>query len=297
MQTQSGDKDSQRAIDTNSFHTNVPKFKDLIAASAHHVNRLKSIEKISTGSKNLDNLLCSGIETKAVTEFYGASSSGKSQICHTLCTIVPQDKSQGGISGKSIYIDTEGKFRPERIVSIAQARGFNTIYTLSNIIHVRVKTSHHQESIIEKVRSLVDKEKSTIRLLIVDSIISNYRAEFSGARTLSERQQRLYQFMYKLSSMARTYAIAVVVTNQVNYSDHPYTPKPTGGNIIAHASNYRISLRRLRSQHNNDDDDDKDDDGNQIVATIVQSPYHLENKACFMLSEKGIEDINKDTLT
>jgi DNA repair protein RadA len=246
------------------------------------------MQRISTGSKSLDNLLCGGIETKAVTEFYGEHSSGKTQISHTLCTIVPQNKSQGGISGKSIYIDTEGKFRPERIVSIAQARGFNTIYTLSNIIHVRLRTSHPQESIIEKVRSLVDKNKSTTRLLIVDSVISNYRAEFSGVRTLSERQQRLYQFMRKLSGIAQTYGIAVVVTNHVNYSDHPYAPKPAGGNIMAHTSNYRISIRRLRSHHNNDDD--KDDDSNQIVATIVQSPYHLENKTCFIISEKGMED-------
>jgi len=52
----------------------------------------------------------------------------------------------------------------------------------------------------------------------VDSIINNYRAEFSDARTLSERQQRLYRFARMLSNIAQTYRIAVVVTNQVNYS-------------------------------------------------------------------------------
>ena len=185
-----------------------------------------------------------------MTEFYGAYATGKTQLCHTLCTIVPQDKSQGGLCGKSIYIDTECKFRPERIVSIAQARGFNTSYTLSGILCVKAMTSHHQELILEKIVPLLEKDKK-IRLLVVDSIINNYRAEFSDARTLSERQQRLYQFMCRLSSIAQTYGIAVVVTNQVNYSSHPDAAKPTGGNIIAHSSTYRISLRRLHPDHNN----------------------------------------------
>jgi RecA/RadA recombinase len=71
-------------------------------------NGPKTMQRISTGSKSLDNLLCGGIETKTVTEFYGEYNSGKTQICHTLCTMAPRDKSQGGISGKSLYVDTEG---------------------------------------------------------------------------------------------------------------------------------------------------------------------------------------------
>ena len=57
----------------------------------------------------------------------------------------------------------------------------------------------------------------------MDSIINNYRAEFSDARTLSERQQRLYRFTRMLSNIAQTYRIAVVVTNQVNYSSQQDT--------------------------------------------------------------------------
>ena len=146
-------------------------------------------------------------------------------------------------------------------------------------------TSHHQELILEKIVPLLENDKK-IRLLVVDSIIVNYRAEFSDIRTLSERQQRLYQFMCRLSSIAQTYGIAVVVTNQVNYSSHSHTTKPTGGNIIAHSSTYRISLRRLHPDHN-------DNSSVKIVAKIAASLYHPENQARFMLSEKGTEDIQK----
>ena len=82
---------------------------EFVTGRTHYFNRHNSIERISTGSRNIDEILCGGIETKAVTEFYGAPSSGKTQLCHTICAIVPQDKSIGGVCGKSIYIDTEGQ--------------------------------------------------------------------------------------------------------------------------------------------------------------------------------------------
>lgn len=68
--------------------------RHFITARTHYFNRLDSIERLSTGSRNIDDLLCGGVETKAATEFYGASGSGKTQLCHTMCAIVPQDKSE-----------------------------------------------------------------------------------------------------------------------------------------------------------------------------------------------------------
>jgi DNA repair protein RadA len=96
------------------------------------------IKRISTGSKSLDDILGGGIETKALTEFYGETGSGKTQLCHTLCIMATQHKCEDGIPGKAIYVDTEGKFRPERIASIATSRGFNTDEVLSNILYERV---------------------------------------------------------------------------------------------------------------------------------------------------------------
>ncbi|KAF9515570.1 hypothetical protein BS47DRAFT_767828 [Hydnum rufescens UP504] len=49
-------------------------------------NRRTELVKISTGSKNLDNLLGGGVETGSITELFGEFRTGKSQICHTLST-------------------------------------------------------------------------------------------------------------------------------------------------------------------------------------------------------------------
>ena len=84
---------------------------DFISASDLLTKR-KNISRLSTGSANLDELLAGGIETWAMTEFYGEFGSGKTQICHTLCAMVQLPTDQGGLDGGAIYIDTEGTFRP-----------------------------------------------------------------------------------------------------------------------------------------------------------------------------------------
>jgi Rad51 len=62
----------------------------------------------------------------------------------------------------------------------------------------------------------------------VDTVISNYRAEYSKA----EKQKKLYKFMCTLATIAQTYNIAVVVTNQVNFSGHSGAANPSGGSVI-----------------------------------------------------------------
>ncbi len=70
------------------------------------LEKRKSMLRCSTGSKALDELLLGGIETQAVTEFYGEFGSGKSQICHTLCAMARQPIESGGLDSGVIYIDT-----------------------------------------------------------------------------------------------------------------------------------------------------------------------------------------------
>ena len=40
---------------------------------------------VSTGSKSLDSLLGGGIHSGLVTDFFGKSGTGKSQLCFSLC--------------------------------------------------------------------------------------------------------------------------------------------------------------------------------------------------------------------
>ncbi|PWN23414.1 Rad51-domain-containing protein [Microstroma glucosiphilum] len=52
-------------------------------ATEYHARRTELIS-ITTGSKNLDNVLGGGMETGSITELFGEYRTGKSQLCHTL---------------------------------------------------------------------------------------------------------------------------------------------------------------------------------------------------------------------
>lgn len=238
----------------------------------------KRRDRISTGSKSFDDLLGGGVETRAVTEVYGEFGTGKTQLCHTLCILVQQDKDAGGLGGKAVYIDTENTFRPERVASIAQARGLDSKIALENIIVAKAYNSAHQELIIEETGPVI--EDNDVKVVIVDSAVAHYRAEFLGRATLSERQQRLNKFMHILVRMAETYGVAVVVTNQIQSSPDAIfgdSVRPTGGNVVAHTSTYRIYLKKS---------------GKNRIARMVDSPYHAEREVLFALTEKGISDVS-----
>ena len=249
--------------------------KSFVTATKLYEKR-KQEERISTGSKNLDDLFVGGIETGSLTEIYGEYGTGKTQLCHTLSILVQQSKSKGGLNGKAIYVDSENTFRPERIVSIASARDLDPYESLENIIVAKAYNSAHQELILEETGPIIDS--NNVKLLIVDSAVAHYRAEFLGRATLSERQQKLNKFMHILVRIAETYSVAVLATNQIQSSPDAIfgdAYRPTGGHVVAHTSTYRVFLKRS---------------GKNRIARMVDSPYHPEREVLFTLSELGVAD-------
>lgn len=238
----------------------------------------KSEYRISTGSKNLDELLDGGIETRAITELYGEYGTGKTQVCHTLCVTVQQSKAEDNIS-RALYIDTENTFRPERIASIASARKIDPSVALENVIVAKAYNSSHQEVIIQESPNVINLHN--IKIMIVDSIVSHYRAEYLGRSVLSERQQRINRLLHILLRIAETCKIAVVITNQIQSSPDAIFGDPnkaTGGNVMAHTSTYRLYLKKA---------------GKNRIARMVDSPYHSEREILFALNEQGIGDPQK----
>jgi DNA repair protein RadA len=232
-------------------------------------------ERISTSSKNLDDLLSGGLETGEITQFYGESNTGKTHLCHLLCVVLPPPY-------QAIYIDTGGTFREERIKSIAKARGLDGPKILSNITVKQPTDSEQQESFIEDARSLV-KSNSKIKLLIIDSMMFHYNAEYSGRSGLPERAQRLNIILNMLYKLARKYNIVVVFTNQstsnLHRSESKY-PKPFGGDIISSISSYIAMLKcinRLTSD---------------IVVRLFKSPVRGYETCYLKIVESGFLDEN-----
>ena len=238
--------------------------KEFVTADSA-LEKRKAMLRCSTGSRALNELLLGGIETQAVTEFYGEFGSGKSQICHTLCAIATQPVEAGGLDGGVIYIDTEGTFRPERLNQIARARALEPSHVLKNVAICKIYNSSHLELIVKDIGKYINDFKA--KLVIIDSIISLHRAEFPGRGTLADRQQRLNSILHKLIRLSEIFNIAIVITNQVQSSPDTFFGDPTkaaGGNVLGHASTYRIYLKNS---------------GENRVARMIESPYHPSSDA------------------
>jgi DNA repair protein RadA len=254
--------------------------KEFVTADAA-LEKRKSMLRCSSGSTALDELLLGGVETQAVTEFYGEFGSGKSQICHTLCATARQPIAAGGLDGGVIYIDTEGTFRPERVEQIARARGLDPSQILKSVAVCKIYNSSHLELIIKDLGKYINDFKA--KMVIIDSIISLHRAEYAGRGTLADRQQRLNNMLHKLVRLTEIYNIAIVITNQVQSSPDTFFGDPTkaaGGNVLGHASTYRIYLRKS---------------GENRVAKMIDSPYHPYSETRFTVNERGTDDLEEQT--
>jgi len=185
---------------------------------------------------------------------------------------------RGGLNGTALFIDTEGTFRPERIVEMASALGLEPKKVLQNIGVYRVYTVEDQILVAEKCEDEIDKRG--VRLLVVDSLTSLFRAEYLGRELLASRQQKLAKHVHTLNKLAAIKDIAVVATNQVMARPDIFFGDPTrpvGGHVVGHSMTTRIYLRKSK--------------GNIRVARIVDSPLLPEMERPFCICPEGIRDL------
>ncbi|BBL45453.1 DNA repair and recombination protein RadA [Nanobdella aerobiophila] len=243
----------------------------------------KNVERITTSSHALDDLLGGGLETQSLVEAFGEFGSGKTQLGHQLAVNIQLPKEKGGLSepdkvAQAVYIDTEGTFRPERIIQIAKGSQIDPDSALRNILFIRAYNSDHQINIVKRLPSLIHEGRN-IRLLVIDSITAHFRAEYVGRSNLAERQQRLNQHLRDLLKLATVYNIAVYVTNQVMAKPEGFfaiDQQAVGGHVLAHAITYRIFMRKGKDRTR--------------IARLIDAPHLPEREAIFRITEEGIRD-------
>jgi DNA repair protein RadA len=239
--------------------------------------RRQEIGRITTSSKELDELIGGGVETQSVTEFFGRFGSGKSQVAFQISVNVQLPKEKGGLGGKVLFIDSEATFRPDRIMQMAEGAGLDPNEVLKNIFVARAINSDHQMLLAEKAEDIIKKEG--IRLIVVDSLTSQFRADYVGRGALADRQQKLNRHIHLLQKLADQYNLAIFVTNQV--MDNPAImfgdpTTPIGGNILAHFSTYRVYVRRSKEE--------------KRIARLIDSPNLPEGEAIFKVTAEGVRD-------
>ena len=241
------------------------------------LERRAQVLKLTSSVDSLDDLLGGGFETQAIFEVYGEFGSGKTQIGHQLAVNTVLPVSKGGLGGEVFYIDTEDTFRPERITQMARGAGLDPLMVLDRIHVARAYNSNHQMLLVEEIQRL--SKNVDVKMIIVDSLTSHFRAEYLGRAMLAPRQQNLNKHLKELKKLADVHNALVLVTNQVHSKPDAMwgdPTKPIGGHIVGHASTFRLYLRKSK--------------GGRRIGRLVDSPNLPEGEAVFTVTEAGLCD-------
>jgi len=250
--------------------------------------RRQKVGKISTGCTEFDEMLAGGIESQGITEIYGEFGSGKTQLTHQLSVNVQLPVEYGGLDGSVIIIDTENTFRPERIKQMVEGRAraldldLDPEEILRNIHVARAYNSNHQMLLVDSAVDLANELKESgkpVRLLVVDSVTSHFRAEYIGRGTLSDRQQRLNKHLHSLQKFADVFNAVVLVTNQVMSKPDAFFGDPTrpiGGHVLGHTATFRLYIRKSK--------------GEKRIVKLIDSPNLPEGEAIIAVTGYGLED-------
>jgi DNA repair protein RadA len=237
----------------------------------------EQLPRLTTGVKGIDELLQGGLRPGELYEFAGEFGTGKTQLCHQLAVTVQLPEEKGGMAGKAVYIDTEGTFSPQRIASIASRFGLDARGALGAVAVYRpLNTGELERFVREELSGFLE---DGARLVVIDSVIALYRAQYRGMEWLARRQQAINYLLDWLKRWARIYGAAAVITNQV--LTHPLPSGvalklPAGGNIIAHASTHRFLMRKA---------------GDTWIIECLDSPRIAKGASVqFRITEAGVED-------
>jgi len=231
---------------------------------------------ISTGSRAIDALIGGGIRTGMLTDIYGESGSGKSQLCFTLCANCGKDDSR-----RILFVDTLGTFRPERIVEIT-----GSLATLEKIKYVRVLSTQDQRNAILKIMEIQPT------LVVVDSLTSLFSTEYSGP----ERHRAVMKHLHDLAVLAITSKTAIVVTNMIRAAPSimlrdktrphnmaeavvPWQQREFLGSTVSMHSHIKMKLEIIGGA------------SPSFQATLMQ-PQGARRTAPFSITSIGVSDVN-----
>ncbi|MCZ7400877.1 MAG: DNA repair and recombination protein RadB [Candidatus Methanoperedens sp.] len=229
------------------------------------MNIIKKPERIPSGCKPLDEMLGGGVETGIVTQLYGGSGTGKTNICIQLAVECVK-------SGKKvIFIDTEG-FSADRFKQIA---GEEAKKIAGDIIIYEPASFEQQYSAITDIEKLMNEK---IGLIVLDSAALFYRLglqDDSNEENVAIRRELVNQIGI-LHGIARKYGVSVVITNQVYKDVATGELCPVGGNAFEHLSKTIILLDKIGTSRRK--------------ATLRKHRSKSEGVFCdFRLTDKGAE--------
>ena len=198
------------------------------------VKKTASFPTFSSGSVNLDGLLDGGYRGGRVIEVHGRSNTGKTQLAMqaVLCAAWKNKK--------ALFIDTEGTFRPERLVGMAEARGWNPAGILERIVYLRTDSFAEQMEAVAKMNAR--EATAACSLVVVDTLTRNFTIGLPGRSNLAERQGALDVYLSETARDAYLNGRAYLLTNRVTFG--PSHDVAIGGRTVEQMVHASILLER-----------------------------------------------------
>lgn len=239
---------------------------------------LKKRKYFTTGSKNLDDLLGGGMPTSAIIEINGEYRTGKTQTCLTCAVTAQLPEEEGGLGRPVIYIDTENSFQAEHIQEIGKRFDIEPENLLNNFFVVQAEQLRYLNQAIDRLPGYV--QALDPGLIVIDSLMAPFRAEFHELNLLPVRQKKIGRLISLLKRIAIAFNTSIIFTNQVMANIGPsvkYVPViAAGGHVVAHASDIRIFMKKLK--------------GNMRRAKIDDCAWLPNETADFFITSMGIFD-------
>jgi len=196
---------------------------------------MKSCPFYSSGSKAIDEILGGGFKTGRLAVVFGKGNSGKSQLAMqaVLCA------AKSGV--ESLYVDTEGAFRPERIEEMAHARGWHDGSLLSRITYLRCDSTAQQAEAVRRMQASGRTAKSG--LVVVDTVTRNFSLDLPGNENLPGRQGALNSYLSDIARDAFLNKRAYLLANRVTF-DRRGADVGIGGSTIAQLVHISLHFQR-----------------------------------------------------
>lgn len=158
---------------------------------------------IPTRLQKIDRFLSGGIPGGVITDIFGENGTGKTQLLLQLAA--------GSIinGGHVLYMDTTGRFRPERILNILHIRD-SIPDVLDQITVSRITNTS------EQIKTIQNLKRDTFSLVVIDNITDLFSYEFRDM--VHEKNTLFMRHMHELSRFSIESRIPVVVTNMIRAS-------------------------------------------------------------------------------
>ncbi len=195
-----------------------------------------AFRKWGTASPSIDRLLGGGLREGRVIEFHGRSGSGKTQLA--MQTVLCAARS----GATSLFVDTEGSFRPERLETMAASRGWDARRLLDKVVHVRTDSSSAQMELVRRMGKR--QETAGCRVVAIDTLTRNFSLDMPGRANAPTRQGALGLHLSEMARDAYLNSRAYILTNRV--TSGPSGEATVGGRTVEQLVHATVKLEKAQ---------------------------------------------------